>query len=59
MADDTRREIILLRVVERLDQRINRLTAVRNRIQGLAESLSARPTKIGDHETDPTQDIGQ
>ncbi len=59
MADDTRREIILLRVVERLDQRINRLTAVRNRIQDLAESLSQRPPKIEDHETDPTRDIGQ
>ena len=54
MPDQRRREIILQRVVERLDQRINRLVAVRNRIQDLAESLQARPGKDVDHETDPT-----
>jgi len=54
MEEQPRRQVILQRVVERLDVRINRLVAVRNRIQDLAESYDPRSSKTDDHETDPT-----
>ncbi len=54
MSDQKRREIILARVVERLDTRINRLVAIRNKFQDMVEILQAEADKEVDHETDPT-----
>lgn len=53
MSDQRRRETIMQKVVERLDVRINRLVAIRNRLQDTVEILQADGGKDVDHETDP------